>query len=238
MRVTIDSIPASVPDRHCGFRRTTMDAISKLLAGAGRKESALGPIRLYEARIQRGQRYIERLGEGNIPAIVYRDVLPKLPNSLSERLKTMELHVEIDQILESTICLVLGDHLTSLEAANHICHLNGKVLRSVQVVLFENLFCPDSVRARINQRCYHNRGVDDYAQRRSASRASRISSTVTRLCAALLRRRTCCNHASIDGRSTIRRSSAWRNSCMDLPCRAARAANSSRTFSGTSRIVI
>jgi hypothetical protein len=104
--------------------------------------------------------------------------------------------------------------------------------------LFENFLRPNSVRARINQGCHHNRGIDDDAQRRSAFRASRISSADTRFCAALLRLRTCCSHASIEGRVTIRRSSAWRNSCMDLPCRAARAANSSRTFSGTSRIVI
>lgn len=66
-----------------------------------------------------------------------------------------------------------------------------------------------------------NGGVDDDAQRRSVSRLLRITSAETRLCAAHFLFRTSCNHASTDGRATLRRSSACRNSCMDLPCRAA-----------------
>ena len=150
----------------------------------------------------------------------------------------MEFHIEILEVLERTVRLLLGNILTSLEPANDISHFDRKVLRREQGVPCENFLCPSSIGARVYQRCHHNGRIDDDVQRRSASRFFRISSAETRLWAALLRLRTCCNQASIDGRATIRRSSPCRNSCMDLPCSAARAANSSRTLSGTSRIVI
>src|SRR5437868_11992781 len=139
--------------------------------------------------------------------------MPQLPDSLSEGPEPMKLNVEILEILESTVRLLLGNTLTSLEPANYISHFDRKMRRPEQGMLFKNFLCPSSVGTRINQRRDHDGRINDDVQRRSASRFLRISSAETRLWAALLRLRTCCNQASIDGRVTIRRSSPWRNSC-------------------------
>lgn len=92
-------------------------------------EPTLGARRLREARVQCRQRCIERLSERNVPSIVNRDVMPKLPDSLGEGLESMKLHVEILEVLESTVRLLLGNSLTSLEPANYIGRFDRKVLR-------------------------------------------------------------------------------------------------------------
>src|SRR5689334_19140744 len=96
--------------------------------------------------------------------------MPKLPYSLCEGFESMKLHIEILEVLESTVRLLLGNVFTSLEPANHIGHFDRKVLRRVQCVLFENLLCPSSIGARVYKRCHHNGRIDDDVQRRSASR--------------------------------------------------------------------
>jgi hypothetical protein len=81
-------------------------------------------------------------------------------------------------------------------------------------------------------------GKDDVAQRLSALRLASICPDVTCARAPRFRARSCFNHSSMDGRAARRTNSLRRNSCIDFPCLAARAASSSRTRSGTSRIVI
>jgi len=68
----------------------------------------------------------------------------------------MKLHVEILEVLESTVRLLRGNVFTSLEPANYIGHFDRKVLRRVEGVLFENLLCPSSIGACVYQRCHHN----------------------------------------------------------------------------------
>jgi hypothetical protein len=80
--------------------------------------------------------------------------------------------------------------------------------------------------------------IDNGIQRRSAFLFSRICLGDTLVCAARFRLRTCCSQESTEGRATMRSSSARKYSCIDLPCNAARAASSSRTLSGTSRMLI
>ena len=79
---------------------------------------------------------------------------------------------------------------------------------------------------------------DSAAQRRSASRAARMDSASTHAPVAAIRARARAMTSSTGGRAavsiSIPRTYSWR----DLPARAARAASSSRTSSGTFRTVI
>src|SRR5260370_41902717 len=94
-----------------------------------------------------------------------------------------------------------------------------------------------AVWADVHERRDEHRRIDDDTQRRSAFLFASIWLEETRLCVACFLLRTCCNQAPTDGRAAKRSSAARKNSCIDLPCKAARAASSSRT-SQTSRILI
>ena len=86
-----------------------------------------------------------------------------------------------------------------------------------------------------------NRGrVSDQSsrQRRSASLASRIADASTRTPVASTRARARAITSLTDGLAAVSTSRPRRNSCSDLPDRAARAASSSRTPSGISRTVM
>ncbi len=97
---------------------------------------------------------------------------------------------------------------------------------------------PTYPQARVDQgRDQHGR-VGDRRHFRSASRARRIRDGCTLDSATVLRSRTPCSHVATYGREAIRSNSPRKNSCMDWRLRAARAASSSRTSSGTPLIVI
>ena len=97
---------------------------------------------------------------------------------------------------------------------------------------------PFAMRLDIDEcRDRHGRVHDD-GQRRSVSRALRMSAAATRVLARALRSRTPWGHASGEGREVIRSNSPGRYSCMDRLCRAARAASAECTVSGTFLIVI
>src|SRR5581483_6186230 len=76
------------------------------------------------------------------------------------------------------------------------------------------------------------------AHRRSASRASRIADASRRVPVASTRARARAMTSSSVGVSAVFTSTPRKYSCSDLPDRAARAASSSRTWSGTSRTVM
>jgi len=103
----------------------------RLLVRVWREESALRSFCLRKTRIERGERYVERLCESNIPTVVDRHVVPKLPDSLRERFESVELYVEFYEILESSVRFLLSDPFASLEAANHICYFDRKMSRRV-----------------------------------------------------------------------------------------------------------
>ena len=99
---------------------------------------------------------------------------------------------------------------------------------------------PLAVWAAVEQECDEGRRVADDVcpHRRSASRAARIDSALTLTPVASTRALARAMTSATGGRATESMSMRRRYSWRDLPSRAARAASSSRTSSGTSLTVI
>jgi len=125
-----------------------------------------------------------------------------------------------------------------LEPAQHVAGFDKIQLRTGQLIFGKCSFRPPAFLPLVDKRGHQHGCVDDRGHDRSASRARRIRFASTRVSATVLRSRRPCSHASRDGRAAIRSSSARKNFCMDWRWRAARAASSSRTSSGTFLIVI
>lgn len=96
-----------------------------------------------------------------------------------------------------------------------------------------------AVRAIIQEQRNERRGIaDDAGAHRRSSRAARIVSASMLTPVASTRARARAMTSSTDGRAAASSSIPRRYSTNDLPARAARAASSSRTSSGTPRTVI
>src|SRR5205823_5465049 len=107
-----------------------------------------------------------------------------------------------------------------------------------EVVAAQQLVGARPVRAAVHQGGDHDRGIRDNGHRRSAPRWERIHSFESLLAVLALRSRILRKSASGSGRRASSMSWARRYSWSDRPVRAARAANSSRVFGGTSRMVM
>ena len=205
----------------------------------GRKqELALGPRRPRKSRIERGQRQVECLCHRDIPRIVTSKCVSQFPYALGERLEWIAFDAELHAILKCRCGLEGRNLFSNLQSTKDVDSLGQDNLRTVNRVAADGSFCPPSVRPNVYGYCNNNGSVDDDGQRRSASRCRKILVAERRVFVTDFRFRTASSHLSTEGREAILSSSARRYSCIDLPCSAARAASSSRTLSGTSRIVI
>ena len=215
-----------------------LDRSLPLLSAARHQKCAGGPARSGKASVKRRKRNAERLSQRDIPCVIACHRMTQLPYSVCKRIERKQLQIEPLQIRVRGARLGGCDSLLQLQTAKHVRCFNLYQFGCVKKPAGQNLLGPNAVWSRIDERRNQHRRIDDRTHFRSASRCCRICLEGTRLWVVLFLLRTCSSHALIDGRDAIRSSSERRNSCMDLPCSAARSASSSRTLSGTSRIVI
>ena len=123
-------------------------------------------------------------------------------------------------------------------SAQDVGDLHRQKVRSHQGRVIQHVLSPSAHVPTIDERADDHRGIENDRHRRSASRCSRMRSVERRLPVHRLRSRTRASTTSGSGRSASPTSSARRYSCSERPERRARAASSSRTSSGTSRIVM
>ena len=117
-------------------------------------------------------------------------------------------------------------------------YLGGHVMRRHEPFVRELCPRPRSISTLIDQGRQHDARVDDEGHVRSAARSASISSADRRLPRAFERAAARSSSSSTVGRAAKAMNSRRRNSCNDCPALAARPARTSRTPSGTFRIVM
>ncbi len=208
--------------------------------GSGARDRAAQPGCAADSSVERDEGRVGELGEGDVAGVVDGQALAELPCPRGEQLVGPVLDCEVEQVSMGLGCLVGAAEACEAVAADAVRGLEGDQARGEEVGSAQRFADPLPVGAAVEQQGDQGRGVADDAgvPRRSASRAARIVSASARTPVALTRARARAMTSSTGGRATVSTSMPRRYSCRDFPARAARAASSSRTSSGTPRTVM
>lgn len=237
------SSPHSVTNGRRGLRRKLQPAVDRTIGEAEdfhvrKNEPARRTGCAGEASVQGRERLLQRFGDGNVPAVEARDVSAQSPHAPGKRLERQQGQIEAQEVVKRRRCIARLRLPGLFQPTQDTRRLDEREMRREEFSLRHDSFGPRTVAAAVDQRRDENRGVDHHQRCRSASRACRISLRRSRVDVVRLRSRTSPSQLSIVGRDAIRSSSWRRYSCIDCRARAALAESSSRTCSGTSRIVI
>lgn len=203
----------------------------------GRLESAGRPRCGHETVVQRGERGVEELRDGDVPGVVGGEVVAELPDAVADDRVGNQFDAEVGQVGVGQRCDVVGDLPGTGGAAQDVGNLDVQQVRSGEV-RGEQGFRPPTSCAVVDERSDDHGRVDDDRHRRPASRCRRILAVDKVVDVCRLRSTIRCASAPGSGRRARSISSIRRYSWSERPERAARDASSSRTWSGTSRTVI
>ena len=188
--------------------------------------------------VERDQRRFDRFGQRDIPPVVGGQIVAKLPHARRDRLVRIQVHTKGEQIVMGKRRDIGRDATGENRPAEDVRGFDRQQMRSDEVLPAQFSLSPVAVRADVDQCGDGSTRVDDDRHDRSASRCSRIAAAGSRLCVLVVRVRARVSKSSTEGRRASWMSSVRRCSWSDRPARAALAASSSRTSSGTFRTVI
>ena len=167
--------------------------------GRGSDDPACGADRPAESAIERKQRTGEGLRERHVPAIVDREVVAHFPCASGQRFEREQLDVELEQVTLGEIGFTARESIGKLQPAKDVSGFDEGDLRTGQPTcrprLRDDGLGPGTLRPRLGGRGREDRGVNDDRHFRSASRASRMLSVVTRFSDIRLRARTSASHS-------------------------------------------
>ena len=190
-----------------------------------------------EPVVKRGQRGVQRLGEGDVPGVVCGEVVTQIPHPFRERFVGEQVEPQLEEITLRERRDVVADIAGKGRTAEDVHHLYWHQVRRGEWLGGEERTGPRSIVAGVDECSDDDRRVGDDRHLRSESRRSKISRLVmaepVRRFLSAIRAST----TSLSGRNASWINSRRRYSCNDRPVAAARAASSSRVASGTSRIV-
>jgi hypothetical protein len=122
-----------------------------------RQKFAFRPSRPRKTHVQRGERQVKRFGDCDIPSVIAREVVTKLPDSLCEGFKGEQLDVEQHQILMRTVRVGRSEFLCPFQPPENICRLDPHQLRGGQGAARQDPLRPCAVRTGIDKRSDNNR---------------------------------------------------------------------------------
>lgn len=164
--------------------------------------------------------------------------IPQCPRSGRERLVVGQLDAQVEQVGVRKAGHVVTDVAAQRRPAQDVGCLERHQMRRGQRRVTERCLGPAPDLAVVHEGRDHDRRVDDQGHARSASRSARMLDVSNRDPVASLRARTRSARSSPLGRRASAMSSRRRCSWSERPARAALAASSSCTSSGTSRTVM
>lgn len=224
----------------CSWTTSSSPASSRFSRTCHRREEVASSIGDADhATIEGHERCAGRLGQGHVAGVVGREVPPQLPSARGEQVEGPQLEREVEEVGVGLRRNVSADLVGQRQPAQDVGRLEGGEVWREKIGGSQGVRGPEPDLTAVGEHGDESGGVaNEPVQRRSASRAARMvcASTVAPVAATLARARTMTS--STEGLAATSMRKSRRYAWSDLPARAARAAHSSRTWSGTSRMVI